>query len=138
MTTNDTRTIRADDALKYAAALLRSRADWTCDSIGGSMCNGEHEIELDAIGDTVHEILKLAAQFGDHRLYTDGRMVESQAEIQTGLVTRHIWHPDPATEEPASWRAALPSDPGEPSPGIYEVTTTPATQDIHVRAVRIA
>jgi hypothetical protein len=72
-----TTAIQAADALKYAAALLRSRTDWTCDSIGGSMCNGDHETELDAITDVVLEIRALASQFGPLLVYSDGRSVES-------------------------------------------------------------
>lgn len=130
--------IRADDALKYAAALLRSRTEWTCDSIGGSdRCDG-HELELDLIYETVAEISRLAAQFGDPRRYADGRVIKSRVEVQRGLYIEHVWRPDPASEESRSWRSALPWDPGIPSPGRYEVTTTPATQDIHVRVVRTA
>jgi hypothetical protein len=138
MTTNDTTTVAVGDALKYAAALLTSCTDWACDSIGGSMCEHDHELELDAIGDTVKEIGALAAQVGDPRRYSDGRRVQSSAEIQRGLITSHVWKPDPATEETRSWRSALPSDPGVPSPGVYEVTLDPATQDIHIRVVRTA
>jgi hypothetical protein len=135
----DANKLRADDALKYAAALLKSRTDWTCDAIGGSMCDTDHEIELDAIDDTVKEILALAASFGSRRRYSDGRLVESSVEIEQGLVTSHIWQPVPDVEQPQSHRGHLLSgDPDIPSPGIYEVTTDPATQDIHVRVVRMA
>jgi hypothetical protein len=131
-------TIRPDDALKYAAAILKSRTDWCCDSIGGSLCNGDHETELDALDDTVREVLALAASFGSRRRYSDGRLVESSVEIEQGLVTSHIWYPDPGAEEPRSHRGHLLSgDPDIPSPGIYEVTTDPATQDLHVRVVRM-
>jgi hypothetical protein len=131
--------IQASDALKYAAALLKSRTDWTCDSIGGSMCDGDHELELDALDDTVKEILALAALFGSRRRYSDGRRVESTVEIEQGLVTSHIWQPDPGVEQPQSHRGHLLSgDPDIPSPGIYEVTTNPATQELHVQVVRMA
>ena len=63
-------------------------------------------------------------------------MVQSSAEIQPGLITSHVWHPDAATEDATSWRASLPSDPGEPSPGVYEVSLDPVVQEIHVRVVR--
>lgn len=78
----------------------------------------------------------MAAQFGDPYHYSDGRRVKTVREISPGLLTEHIWHPDPAAEEPQSWRGHLVFDPGENCPGIYEVTTTPETQDIHVRVVR--
>jgi hypothetical protein len=130
--------MRSDDALKYAAAILRQRTDWTLDGIGGSMCDGNHETDLDATREIVDEIADLAAEFGDPRRYSDGRVVKSEKEIQLGLVTSHVWHPDPAVEGSHSWRSNLPSDPGVPSPGIYEVTTYPVTQEIHVRVVRSA
>ncbi|BDX30936.1 hypothetical protein TUM20985_14830 [Mycobacterium antarcticum] len=130
MTTNCT----AADAMKCAAALLKSRTDWTGDAIAA--CDQDHEIELDAINETVTEILALAAEFGDPRRYSDGRRVEQSAEIERGLVTHHVWHPDAAAEQPSSWRSSLPYDPGEPSPGLYEVSLTPVTQEILVRVVR--
>jgi hypothetical protein len=139
-TNDDTRrpAIRAEDASKYAAALLKSRFEWTGDAIGGAMCDGDHELELDALDDTVAEILALAALFGSRRRYSDGRAVESSVEIEQGLVTSHIWYPVPGEEAPASHRGHLLSgDPDVPSPGIYEVTTDPVTQDIHVRVVRL-
>lgn len=126
------------DALKYAAALLQQRMEWTTDAIAGSECTVEHETELDAVYDTSREITGLAAAFGDPRRYSDGRLVKSRAEIQRGLVTEHVWHPDPTLEYRRSWRGALPSDPDVPSPGVYEVTVDPKAQDIHVRVVRLA
>lgn len=131
--------MRADDAMKYSAALLRSCTDWALDSICGSLCNcGGHEDELDAIHGTVDQIVELAEQFDDPRRYSDGRLVRSSKEIVSGLVTSHVWHPNPAAEEPRSWRSSLPSDPGIPSPGVYEVSLYPETQEIHVRVVRTA
>ncbi|MBX9920808.1 MAG: hypothetical protein K2Y33_13445 [Mycolicibacterium frederiksbergense] len=126
----------ASDALKYAAALLRHRAEWTTDAIGGAGCRGNHEIELDAIDEAVLEIWRLAGQYGDPLRYSDGRLVRSSREIEPGVTTEHIWMPDPAAEEPRSWRGTLRHDPGEQCPGLYEVATTPMTQEIHVRVVR--
>jgi hypothetical protein len=130
--------LRADDALNYAAALLKSRFEWTGDAIGGSMCDGDHELELDALDDTVKEILELAASFGSRRRYSDGRAVESTVEIEQGLVTSHIWQPEPGVEQPRSHRGHLLSgDPDVPSPGVYEVSTNPVTQELSVRVVRV-
>ena len=132
--------MRADDALKYAAALLHSRTDWATDSIGGSSCDrGGHELELDAIADVISDIGRLASQFGDPRRYSDGRMVKSSREIERGLTTEHVWHPVLELEQVRSHRRSLLSgDPDVPSPGMYEVTTYPVTQEIHVRVVRSA
>ena len=131
--------IRADDALKYAAALLQSRTDWAIDSIAGADCGGDHEIEIDAISDIAAVINGLAVEFGDRRVYSDGRKVASHAWVEADCIrVEHIWHPDPAQEKPKSWRGNLPHDPGTPCPGIYEVTTDPQTQDLHVRVVRSA
>lgn len=133
--------MRADDALKYAAALLHDRSDWAVDSIAGSLCEGAggHESELDAIADISAEINGLAADFGNRLVYSDGRQVKSGTWIGNGIYTEHVWHPDPAAEPSRSWRSHLPSgDPDVPSPGIYEVTTYPQTQEIHVRVVRTA
>lgn len=133
--------MRADDALKYAAALLRDRTDWALDSIGGSMCDDSdgHEDELDAIHLAIAEVSSLAELLGDCQHYSDGRLVRSSREIADGLVTSHVWHPVVRMEKSESWRGQLPSyDPDIPSPGMYEVTTYPETQHIHVRVVRTA
>ncbi|MFV8173366.1 hypothetical protein [Mycolicibacterium peregrinum] len=132
--------MRADDALKYAAAILKERTSWALDEIGGSSCDQHgHEMQTDAIYDITVDIAKLAAQFGDSNRYSDGRMAESSRWIEKdALSTGHVWHPDPTAEEVQSWRGNLPHDPGTPCPGVYEVTTYPATQEIHVRVVRSA
>lgn len=134
-----TTTPNASDALKYAAAILRQRTEWTTSSIAGSECAIEHETELDAICEVSDQITFLAAQFGDPRRYSDGRLVTSRTEIQHGLTTEHVWQPDPTTEDSRSYRGQLPSgDPDIPSPGRFEVTTIPETQEMHVRVVRVA
>lgn len=131
--------MRADDALKYVAAILNERIEWTTDGIGGSGCDHSHDIELDALLDINTDVRGLAARFGDLNRYSDGRMVKTRKEIDQGLYTVHVWHPDPSSEESKSHRGALLSgDPDVPSPGIYEVTTYPETQEIHVRVVRSA
>lgn len=132
--------MRADDALKYAAALLRDRADWTLDAIGGAGCDTDHEVELDATDEIIQAVADLAAQFGDPNRYSDGRYVKTSAWIEEDrLSTSHIWHPNPGSEAVRSHRSGLPSGgPDLPSPGVYEVTTDPSTQGIHVRVVRIA
>ena len=139
MTTNSVPTtgvVAPADALKYSAAILKQRCDWTLDVIGGSGCEYDHEEEIDATLSVVDVIRALADQYGDPNRYSDGRLVQSSAEIQDGLVTTHVWHPCEIAEDARSWRAALPSDPGMPSPGIYEVSYDPVAQDIHVRVVR--
>lgn len=127
------------DMLKYAAALLADRLEWIGDEITGSGCDHEgHETPVNALCDTGIEISELASQYGDPLRYSNGRHVRSSREIEPGFITAHVWHPDPSQEEPQSWRGTLRHDPDEPSPGVYEVTLTPATQDIHVRVVRTA
>jgi hypothetical protein len=128
----------ASDALKYAAAMLHKRLEWTTDAIGGSGCSGDHEVQLDAIDAALDEIAALAAQFGDPHHYSDGRRVKSSKEIEAGLTTDHVWHFDPSQEERRSWRGDLLSgDPDVPSPGVFEVETDPATQEILVRVARL-
>jgi hypothetical protein len=129
--------VAPEDALKYAAAKLYEITGWALDSIGGSFCDHEgHETELNAIHDVVDEIRDLARQFGDPNRYSDGRVVKSSAAIEHGIYTEHVWHPDPTAEQPRSWSGHLHSDPGVPSPGVYEVSTAPSTQGVHVRVVR--
>jgi hypothetical protein len=129
--------LRAADALKYAAATLKHQADWIIDSIG---CNSgcDHEAELDTLDDTIKEICELAARFGDPRTYSDGRTVVSAAQIERGAFTSHIWNPDFTVEQPRSWSGPLSSGhPDLPSPGVYQVSTDPLTQEIHVQTVRL-
>lgn len=130
--------MRADDALKYVAAFVRERIEWTTDEIGGSMCGTDHELQLDAIDQLRGEIDALAVLFGDPNRYSDGRLVKSGRQIEDGIYTSHVWHPDPSQESMQSWRGKLLHDPGTPCPGVYEVTTFPATQDIHVRVMKTA
>jgi hypothetical protein len=129
--------MRAEDALKYVAANLHSCTDWAIDSIGGSLCEGAggHEEQLSAIADIVAEINGLTSEFGDRGTYSDGRKVKSGVWIDGGIRTEHVWQPDPTQEDSRSWRGNLLHDPGSPCPGIYEVTTHPQTQEIHVRVV---
>ena len=128
--------MRAEDYLKYAAAIVRERLEWTTDEIGGSGCNCDHETPLDALGDLQVELTQLAIPFGDLNTYSDGRKVKSEACIEDGVYTSEVWHPDPSQQKPRKWRGSLRHDPGTPCPGVYEVSTYPATQDIHVRVVR--
>ena len=137
-TTTPLSQVSAADALKYAAALIGQRAEWTTSAIGGCDCGADHDLELGAIVETSREITAVAAGFGDLSRYSDGRRVLSSREIAPGLVAEHIWHPDPAAEKPRSYRGTLGHDPGEPCPGLYEVETDPATQELHVRVVRTA
>lgn len=130
--------MRADDYLKYAAARLHSCTDWAIDSIAGSICDHGHEDELNDLSDIAAEINGIAADFGNRLIYSDGRVVKTRKEIEQGHTIEHIWHPDPVQNKAHSWRGKLLHDPGTPCPGIYEVTTDPATQDIHVRVVRTA
>jgi hypothetical protein len=133
--------IRADDALKYAAAKLKSCTEWACDSIAGSLCDHEgHEDELGAIYDTAAFIQGLAAQYGDLNRYSDGRAIKSHKDVteDAGLRIEHIWEPNPYAEERSSWRGNLHSGhPDIPSPGVYEVSTSPLTQEIHIRVLTL-
>lgn len=130
--------MRADDALKYAAAMLKECTDGTLDAIDGSDCSEGHEYAVKATRHVVREIVCLVARFGNPHRYHDCRCVWTRAEIQPGFVTDHVGNPDPAEESPQCWRGDLPSgDPGVQSPGVYEVHTDPATQTVRTRVVRI-
>lgn len=126
--------MRSSDALKYIVAKLDETTAWTLDQIGD--CDNGHDVEVDALLDLVAEAKNLVA--GDPRTYSDGRVVKSQREIQDGLMTSHVWHPDAASEKSNRWRGNLPSGhPDRKSPGVYQVSTNPMTQVIDVRVVRL-
>lgn len=139
MTANPTAEPTALDYLKYVAKFVRRRVDWTTDEIGGSGCDhGGHELQCGAISQLCGELDDVVALFdGDPNRYSDGRAVESGAWIENAVYVSHVWHPDPSQDKSRSWRGKLLHDPGTPCPGIYEVTTDPATQEIHVRVIRL-
>ncbi|BBY48380.1 hypothetical protein MARA_18480 [Mycolicibacterium arabiense] len=118
--------VRADDALKYAVALLKA---------------GTSEFDTQA----QRLILDLAAQLGDGERrfddehYSDGRLVETTVDIApAGSGTaHHVWHPDPAAEQPDSSVTNLGDDAFGRSSGFFEVTTDPATQELRAYLVRL-
>jgi hypothetical protein len=137
------------DSLRYINSHCFDLLDYVIDSLGCSKPNGldEEQTEdlqsmLESIQADIRTELKAhasdATMPGRLQYYSNGRRVNSAAVIEDGLVTSHTWHPDATAQESRSWRSSLPSDPGIPSPGIYEVTLEPTAQDIHVRVVRIA
>lgn len=129
--------MRADDALKYVAAVAAVRINVALKGIRGSdVCDG-HEGEGDEIWNVVKDIQQQAAKFGDTTRYSDGRSVFTAANIDNYTAVLYIWTPDAAEESPRSWTGTLLSDPGAPSPGVYEVSTDPTTQQLHVRVVRL-
>ncbi len=128
-----------EDVLKYALARTRDTQGWALDAVGDCGHPDGHDDMVSALIDEQCTLRELAAQvIRDPERYSNGRAVQTTQEIVPGLYTGHVWHPLADAEEPYSWRAALPSDPGVPSPGVYEVTVDPARQDIHVRVIRLA
>ncbi len=130
--------MNAEDAMKYAAAILWERLEWALDEIGGAGCDQDgHELSLDALHDVGVRIGRLAARFGNVNTYSDGRAVRTSQDIEEGVYTSHVWHPNVHEDTVHTWRGSLRHDPDEPSPGVYEVTCEPTTQEIHVRVVRL-
>jgi hypothetical protein len=137
------------DSLRYINSHCNGLLDYIIDRLGCSLPDGldEEETEdlqsmLESIQADIRTELKAhasdATMPGRLQVYSNGRRVNSAAEIQDGLVTTHTWHPDASAQGSRSWRSSLPADPGIPSPGIYEVTLEPVAQDIFVRVVRTA
>lgn len=128
------RPVRAEDALKYAAAKLRLRIDDCSD-------DDKDESSWTPAGRVAATQLRAVlavfdqALCGDRDRYSDGRrLVESTAECMpagNGIVhsAHHVWHPDPAAEEPASCRSALPDDPDGRSLGFFQVMTDRGHRD---------
>lgn len=123
--------VTADDMLKHQAAKLEETWAWTGDVI--SDCG--HDVEIGALSESIVGLVQAASSLPLPQTYSNGRRVKTEAEIVPGLTTVQVWHPDPTAEQPHRWRAQLPSDPGTPSPGMYEVTTDPVAQTIHVRVL---
>lgn len=134
--------IRADDALRYAAAKLRSWLDAESDRPDDEADEWVAGGSAEAAAEATRAVLAVLdrALYGDRDHYADGRRVESTAECVpagNGIVhsAHHVWHPDPAAEEPASCGAALPDDPDGRSLGFFEVMTDPSTQSLRVYLV---
>ena len=128
-----------EDVLKYALARTRDTQGWALDSVGDCDHPDGHDDAVTALVDEQFKLRELAAQvIREPERYSNGRLVQTTKQITHGLYTGHVWHPLADAEEPYSWRAALPSDPGVPSPGVYEVSVDPTSQQIHVRVIRLA
>lgn len=125
--------MRADDALKYALEMFAERTEWAQTAISTIAGDDPDIAFLDA---ALCEIENLALRFGDPARYSDGRRVKSRADIAQGIYYEHIWHPEMSQETPQNWRGKLLSDPGNPCPGYFVVTTDPVAQQIDVRVVR--
>ena len=138
------RTVRADDALRYAAAKLRLLLDDESaepDDQTGEWVAGESAAAAAQMARAVLAVLDQALD-GDPTRYSDGRLVESTAEFLpagNGIVhtAHHVWHPDPAGEEPVSSGAALPEDPDGRSLGFFQILTDPATQQLRAYLVTL-
>ena len=133
--------IRADDAVKFVAAKIRSWMDDDEDeSAVGDGSTWRPIGQLAAAN--VRAVLDVLdrAQFGDMDRYSDGRHVESTADFLpagNGVNSaHHVWHPDPAAEKPGSCGGALPDGPDGRSLGFFQVTTEPATQELRAYLVR--
>lgn len=132
------------DSLRYLESHVGNGLEYVIDRLGWSLLDGltEDETEdLQNILESLHDaIVTERKSHTDNRYYyDDGRAVKSRADIEEGHHVEQVWHPNPKAEpEPHSWRGNLSSgDPDQASPGVYEVTITPETQDIHVRTVRM-
>ena len=131
------------DSLRYINSHCGDLLDYVLDRLScdlGAADTEDLQSMLESIQADIRTELKAhasdATMPAQAQYYSNGRRVRSSAEIEYGLVTSHTWHPDASAQESRSWRSSLPSDPGVPSPGIYEVTLEPATTDIFVRVVR--
>lgn len=141
MTHPTPRPVSAEDALRYAAAKIRSWIDDDESTDRGDESTWTRASDVAATH--LRAVLAVLDQAldGDQTRYSDGRLVESTAEFLpagNGIVhsAHHVWHPDPAAEEPASSGAALPGYPDGRSLGFFEVMTDPATQRLRAYLVR--
>lgn len=135
------RPVRADDALRYAAAKLRSLLDAESDQQDDQADEWVAGGSAEAAAESARVVLAVLdrALCGDRAHYSDGRRVESTAECVpagNGISAHHVWHPDPAAEEPVSCGAALPDDPDGRSLGFFQVMTDPATQQLRAYLVK--
>lgn len=129
----------AEDALKFLAAHGRQNLDYAIDALCDLAENDEELVGhiQDLLMEVQSELDAAVEAHTDRRWrYSNGRVVRTAKEIQYGLVTSHVWHPEPGYEQPRSWHGPLPSDPGVPSPGIYTVALDPVRQAIDVNVIR--
>ncbi len=103
--------IRADDAVRFAAAKIRSWLSDDDDEDRGDADQGDQSSTWTRAGASDAALRAVLAvlervECGDQDHYADGRRVESTAEfLPANSIVRtahHVWNPDPAAEEPAS------------------------------------
>lgn len=141
--------LRADDALKYAAAKARQIGTWAIEVVQSIPCataevgeipfQCEHADTVDAIEENMKLVELLAARIGNPDRYSDGRSVTSEVQIDSEptVFQVYIWHPEPSSERPMEW-----SEPGRGfGPGAQESTmlvfsTDPMTQTFEVEVWR--
>ncbi|MEU2013047.1 hypothetical protein [Nocardia sp. NPDC019302] len=120
------------DALKYLIRRVEDTVDWTTDSLFGKGISSDDHPEIEAISqlvDVIGDILGPLSEAWGH--YADGREIVTRVEIEDGHGFEHVWHPDPAKNQPKVVTGKLLADPGEDN-GTYEIRITPP-QSVEVR-----
>ncbi|MET9286470.1 hypothetical protein [Nocardia beijingensis] len=124
------------DALQWLCYRLKSTVDWTTDSIWGSLCDGDHEAELDSISDLVEQMNAVMRSVTGHwGTYSDGRQVITTVEIERGHSFTNLWSPDRDIDAAQTITGKLFADPGEDR-GSYQIQIIPP-QTVEVRVLRL-
>ncbi|MEV0357164.1 hypothetical protein AB0H71_13990 [Nocardia sp. NPDC050697] len=115
------------DVIKY----MRFEMGWCIDSVTDSLFGaapGEGGCDPDVaerLQSLREQMIAVAAPLThDWGVYSDGRRVWSEVEIERGHGHIHVWHPDPAKNTERIVTGKLLADPGMEA-GTYEVTVTP-------------
>lgn len=115
------------DVIKY----MRFNAGWHIDGVIDSLAevltdeNGGEPREIERLESLRRELVAAAAPLThDWGVYSDGRRVWSEAEIERGHGYIHLWLPDPAKNAEQVVTGKLLADPGMEG-GSFEVTITP-------------
>lgn len=113
------------DALKYLARYVRRTVNWTVDCLAMKDLFCDEHVELDAICQMADDLGALVGPLVEAwDRYSDGRPVESSVEIAPGQTFTHLWHPDPARNQPGTVTGRVLADPGVDH-GTYEVRIIP-------------
>lgn len=117
-------TYSAADALKYLRILVGREVDSAVERLYDELQVDAHP-ELERLWDLGKRIAAVIDPLDlDWDRYSDGRRVQSSAEIEQGHTFVHLWQPDPDSESERRFTGDLLADPGQ-SKGTYEATIVP-------------
>ncbi|MFC9549834.1 hypothetical protein ACFTWF_03190 [Rhodococcus sp. NPDC056960] len=133
----------AADALAQIAVLVKTRIEYAVDQIGGNIPSindgnadqlyDSNSVVLDDLDGLVKRVIELAAPHCSGTHYTDGRAIQSRAELPDGGVFTHLWPADPTAAKPH--KVEVQTDTGQ----AVVIITPPSSVTVeHGRTLQVA